>query len=256
MNRNLIFITLVLTLFFPGALFAQEGGAAIPLEAQIDVLTPSQGEQSVTVLVTLHNRDKSSPLTDVEIRTRDGRLVKLSATESNLNSGQSQALKLEIPTAPDQTYLFISYKWNSEVHSIAKAINIQRASQNVLLPTVMTAAVSFLGVIIGALLLHMFTVRRERENFRREWGKAQFEKYEKAYRDFLNDWNEDPNAHILKTQMSQLRANSPVPLTIVADYNLTYAMLSDSKATPEQKQEACKKLRHAVEQFLVQPWSV
>lgn len=240
----------------PAIIQAQSGDLSVPLDFNTYVVQQAEMDQTI-VLVTLHNRDMLRPIKNVEAQMEAGKSFRQVQKLDNLQVGQSQVIRFYVPTATGDSYLIISYEWNNQTHSLARSITLSASSKTgIVWPTIIPAIISLVGVAIGACLVNFFTSRRERDRTRFEWSRMLFEKYEKAYRNFLNGWGGAPSATLLKKHFDVLEANSFVPFTIIEAYKKTYEVLSDSESSNIQKEEACKRFWQSLDDFIMcQPWS-
>lgn len=224
-----------------------------PLDIQVEVVQPTEGMQTFPVLVTLRNRSNSGPVTKIKLLLGKNEPDNSATDLQILQSGQSWSTILNVSTNLGGSYLIISFELNNLRNSAARAINLPVSPASTLVPTILSALFSFLGVLIGALLLHWLTSMRDRDSFNREWAKEEYGKSAQVYRKFLNDWREDTSGDILREHFAQLKANSNLPPTVITTYNETYAILSDQTKTNLEKQQAAQKLRQTFDNFMLHP---
>ncbi|WP_439583207.1 hypothetical protein [Dyadobacter bucti] len=112
---------------------------------------------------------------------------------------------------------------------------------------------SVIGIIIGAILLHIFTNIREKSRAKFDWKKIIFDKYEQAYISFLHDWQESQSPTLLETHFDKLTKNAIVPFNIVTQYKKTIATLQDTNSDPALRKNSCDQLRLFIDKELLTP---
>jgi hypothetical protein len=226
-----------------------------PLDIQSSLTQPSGNDQSFPFLLTLHNQSTSETITNIAIRIEERTVVIDTQSIDMLLPGQSTYLKFEVPIKASCPYLSTSYNFKNNQNSLARAIDLTTLSKDVnAWSQVISPLLSIFGIITGAWLVHLFTKWRDRQRALFDWSKMLFERYEKAYRDFLTGWGGIPSATVLETQFKILQHDSLVPSRIINEYNKTFSVLSHSQNSEAIKLESCQIFQEAINRFLSQPW--
>jgi hypothetical protein len=178
---------------------------------------------------------------------------------------RSAAVRVAGPSASpvsEALYLRIEYTARGAQNSryVAFPTEVFPAATSIPSPAVVqyasliAAALSFVGVALGAALLHWFTSRRENRQRRAEWSKYQHQQHDAAYRRFLTDWNGVPSSTILTPRFAELERSAP----IVSDVRTAYIAAQTELDTPNSanKKETCQTLQFAVDRVLASadPW--
>jgi hypothetical protein len=71
--------------------------------------------------------------------------------------------------------------------------------------------IAVLSVVVGAVISHIATQRRDSRRATFEWQKMLFDKYEGAYREFLLSESEQPTRLMLIQAFDRLRAAAVIP---------------------------------------------
>jgi hypothetical protein len=121
------------------------------------------------------------------------------------------------------------------------------------LMTIMPAVISLVGVLVGAWLLHHFTSRREKNRTIVEWNRVLLERYEPAYRDFLQGWGGAESEMLLNSHFQVLLRNSVPPPGSVALYDKCRAVLSDPAASASERKDACERLYNHINSWIFSP---
>ena len=225
------------------------------LDVRLEVTQPIEGDQSNFVLATLHNSFTASALTDLGMQLYAGNVVLEEATLATLRSGQYYSARFSLPINQSNPSLLINYKVNDQSHSVVRAIvRPPITKKDTLWPTILPVISGLIGTLVGAWVANCFASRREEERARFEWSKVLFEKYEKAYRDFLRKWGMSTSSRVLTTQFDLFQENALVPLEIRDAFERTYIILSNSSATVDEKQVSCANLYQTVERFIRETW--
>lgn len=258
--RQLTLFAFYAGLLWPLSLGAQvQAEPPVPLEVEAAAVFASEKEDALVVLVTLRNRALGAPLTNIAVELTAGKQPAVVQTLASLQPGQAQVMSfVDVALLAGKPHLLIKYEWNGQSNALARGVPIPPLSPsnslwNVLIPSLCGAGGSLLGVLIGGWLTHRLTSQREQERIQFEWNKMRYDKYEAAYRTFLNGWAGNPSAALLQAQYGQLQRDGFIPGALDAKYNATLAVLRRAGATDQEKQEACRGLRQAVESFVADP---
>ena len=122
-----------------------------------------------------------------------------------------------------------------------------RSGPSALLVGVVSSLLSLLAVVVGTVLTHVTTSKREQRQRGFEAGKSDTERYSAAYREFLDYWNAGTSPTQLENGFASLRGKAFVPESILRMYETTLAALSDTTASQEAKTEAARRLYEAVD---------
>lgn len=234
--------------------------SSLPLEIQESVVQPARPESPAVIIITLYNRSTTAPVINIDIKIATTSRINIERQLDTLPPSEARYFYYELPAAPDNPYLIAEYNWNGRNYSVAKAVTAPVPVKTnslwpIMLPIIVPALSSFLGVILGALLLHILTTKRERNQNRLAWGKMLFEKYEPAYREFKNKWGKIPSATALQHHFETLRVNTLIiPESIESAYKEAHETLMDGKASEGKKRQACIKLQSTIDNFLLKPW--
>jgi hypothetical protein len=117
--------------------------------------------------------------------------------------------------------------------------------------TVLTALLGIAGVVTGAAITHVSSVRRDRARAEFEAHQDETDRYPPAYRSFLASWRKSTAPSHLEKAFDDLRVNTPVPSRLRDVYEQTLVTLRDSGKSREDEHSAAEELRVAVEALIV-----
>jgi hypothetical protein len=233
---------------------------------QVDAFSQGQGG-SAQVVVTIQNMT-TRPICTLRIELWTG--AKLAKTEelTALSPGQSTVVHLAT-TTPEQSYIVVTARSGASTDQLAVApeseqVAVAPESEQVvvapesesgasgsgpsaLLVGVVSSLLSLLAVVVGTVLTHVTTSKREQRQRSFEARKGDTERYSAAYREFLDYWNAGTSPTQLENGFASLRGKAFVPADILRLYETTLATLRDNTASQQAKADAARRLYEAVD---------
>jgi hypothetical protein len=227
------------------------------IEFAVESTQPSQRDTIMFLLISLRNIEMERSIENVSIRLFQNGSEQRKEVFDKLLAGQAVSVQLPIPRDWTNTFYTIQYKTTNGMQSVTRAFNMPRQiNKDSMLPMLIPVLSGLVGAIVGAWVVNFFTNRRERARYQFEWSKMLFEKYEKAYRDFLRNWRGTQSVLVLQTQFSSLQENSIVPRNMINLYDEVVSILKSSTSTQRDKEGACSRLMDGVHEFIKRPWHV
>src|SRR5207244_4405586 len=156
-------------------------------------------DNKIILAVSLFNRSGAGQITGLDLSI--GHPERKIESVKVINSGQSYSFLIPINSTEADSILIAKYTFLGSTDSSVYAIHYDKHdSMNSAIASLIPALLSLAGVLIGALLVHLFSKRRDLARSRFEWGKMLFDKYEGKYRAFLYNWGGTPSAELLESE--------------------------------------------------------
>ena len=229
---------------------------AAPLKVEAFYVLQAPKGMVVVTLINWTDRTASSVSVDLWLASR----LQGSRGSYVISAHSSRVVTFPITKSSSAVYVVVRFITRGVEDSEAQLIRApvpvlsQGSSGLGSLFTLGAAILSLIGVLLGALLGHFLTGRREFTRSRFEWQKMLYERHEQAYVSFLADWASSTNLSVLEEQFDRLKAAAPVPASVVSVYHDVRNKLADTGSTPEEKRSAADLLYGRVSDFMAAPW--
>lgn len=217
-------------------------------EIEVDAFVRGSMEAAEIVL-TVHNVS-NTPINELRVELwKPGKRVAASG-KITLTVGQSTVVRFSTDR-PAQAYLLVRALSGNAHYEVAVPVPDIRApvaSGGLGIPIiVVTSVLSLASAVIGGILAHITTARRERHRMRFDALKSDTDRYAPAYREFLDYWKKSISASHLEAGYRALSSKARVPSDIQKQYERTLRTLQSSSAKPAEKQVAAEQLFRAVD---------
>jgi hypothetical protein len=212
------------------------------------------------------NTDDDATLVVVEITSKpelapiDAHLtVTAGATPVNrgplhIESGQILSESFSVPRTNDPAIVTLKYTLDGITNMISTAGNPPTKDVSNLL-SLLAPVAGVVGVILGALLAHLFTASRERRQADFEWNKMLYERREPAYLEFLASWNLSVSAQQFEQQFRSLKAHAFIPASLVEAGQTLLTRLRDVNLPVEERGRLAKAFHEQVMSAALSPIS-
>ena len=211
----------------------------------LSVEAARRGTGGATVIfIELVNRSPG-PVYDVAVQLREGLAVKHTRSFPVFAHGQATVVSFQGRGWTPSSNVLVSYRRGSLTNSIVTwpSSATVRNSNTVSSWLVMgPALISFVGVVLGAVLLHVLTARRDKVRARFEWRRLLFEKQQEAYAAFRASWSGVLVPQVLDNSYTELASKIIVDESVIGAYKKLRTVLSDQVSTDAAKRAAARKL--------------
>ena len=223
----------------------------------VDAFVRSVGSSNEVVATIRNLTKKSINLVHVDLWV-DDRLAQ-TVKRSSLHAYQSMVAQFAT-TKPNGSYLIVVAREGKVRDKLAvspanESTSPQNRStdtgkgSNTLLVAVVSAIFSLVGAVLGVILTHVTTSRREKEKMRFEAAASDTERYTPAYREFLDYWKMSIIADQLETGFMRMRGKAYVPLNVLNIYEQSITTLRDVTAADDAKRAAAQRLYTAIDEL-------
>ena len=214
-------------------------------------------DHALLVLVAISDLAAGSALKDVTASLVSRTAPTDTVLVGSLDPGESRTVMLSGPRDLQRPAVSVDYVSNTVPESLEVSVDsVATQDGSPFSASLMSAVIALIAGVLGVLLGHVLTVRREEARWRFEWSKSLSEEHRGHYLRFLEAWGGAASAALLEKEYRRLWVSAPVPQALARWYEQTMAILSDPAMDAATKQASCKQLRSAVERSMATPMSM
>jgi hypothetical protein len=232
---------------------AAEESLARPLDCEVVLGRSGDADKVSIVLLNLRNVGSECTIDSVSVRVESVHGVVGSVFIDSLQAKQCEGRYMLVGRRTDGVWARVEFRIGSRHCSIVRVASVAGDGSSERGGGGTGAVVGLVGVVLGALLVHVFTSLRDHDQRRAERRRIVFEGSEAAFRAFLSGWRSSISGGVLRAQFEALRLAAVVPPEMQRKYDTTQVVLDDGRASREQKEDAARSLSEAVTRFMMEP---
>ncbi|WP_158778606.1 hypothetical protein [Streptomyces cellulosae] len=231
-----------------GDAFGQESSG---LHLRAFLARSNSGADHTVVVSLINKREESIHKVVVEVWANK-RLKRGSIDE--IRGLNSSVMKLSVPTDDKSLYVVARFGNGESIAEPVASPPIAEGASNPNWIAILTpATLGLIGVLVGAILGHILSSRRELTRAKFDLTKMYYEKTQEAYSEFLAGWAGSTSPQRLEGQFSRLISLCHVPPNVHESYRKTIEALRSS-AAGDEKEKAVERLQSQIGEMMAAPW--